>query len=348
MEDIQFTEKNVLDNMLFIDTLPTENASEMLKTYRHEFGGAANRNLGMLQYILSELKENNAVKEYAQAELLNHMLNASHERHSDILNAVRRKKVYEGTPFSNLSESLRTYIKDEIQDMPNFILGKAAGIINTLELIVKSYRPLSESIKNNPQIDPDLKTNFQTMDYLTEQFISMFNSNYAPGEITRDKYYVKDQVMTEFTRQQHITDRKIPKLQKPFLPELVLPYNLSGLVISPILHNAYNYAGNPKNDVHNRLAKPDTNLIIKIDHNIDSKNKKVFLYIKDNGFGITPGKILFVEGEKNGRGLSYAQSLMEANGGEIHCISQKGLGMEFIIQVPYDRIEDGVYIKDKK
>lgn len=101
--------------------------------------------------------------------------------------------------------------------------------------------------------------------------------------------------------------------------------------ISNLIDNAVKYSGNA----------------VKIAIRCEYKDNAVFVYIKDNGYGISEkdqtkiftrferGKAVARKEAKGfGLGLSYVKSVVEAHGGAISLFSKEGEGAEFVLYFP--------------
>jgi signal transduction histidine kinase len=113
-----------------------------------------------------------------------------------------------------------------------------------------------------------------------------------------------------------------------------------GRVVVNLINNAF-YAVQEKAKTAGEDYIPEVLLKTGIDR--QSNREYFFIRIKDNGIGI-PEKIkqkifqpFFTTkptGEGTGLGLSLSFDIIRAHGGQLHVISQEGLGSEFEIQLP--------------
>lgn len=101
--------------------------------------------------------------------------------------------------------------------------------------------------------------------------------------------------------------------------------------VSNLMDNAVKYSGNK----------------VKITVRCEQKEGNVFIYIKDNGYGISEkdqakifskferGKAVTRKEAKGfGLGLSYVKSVMEAHAGTVNLFSKEGKGSEFVLFIP--------------
>ncbi|MCK8817871.1 PAS domain-containing sensor histidine kinase [Natroniella sulfidigena] len=105
------------------------------------------------------------------------------------------------------------------------------------------------------------------------------------------------------------------------------------------------------NLLSNAIKFTDSNDAITV--NIQDKNSKVLISVKDTGIGIPKDKqqIIFNRfgqvdksftrnSEGSGIGLSLVKSLVEIHGGEIYFESEYGIGSEFIVELPVKRLAE--------
>ena len=229
-----------------------------------------------------------------------------------------------------MEENIRT--KDKIHSLGTLVSGIAHEIRNPLTSI-KMYAELIpikyESLKFRERISKDI-----------------------PSEIDRLNEIIKD--LLEYS-----------KPRKPFKEYINLSDELNRitvLVLDKLQKNKINMNIDVESDVYvcvdkNHFKQVMINLIINAIDSIDKedgqidicssiKDKKVFLYIKDNGCGIEDEDInkLFnpfytTKSEGTGLGLFVSYQLLTENDVKVNIISKKGLGSTFILEFGENRGE---------
>ena len=133
-------------------------------------------------------------------------------------------------------------------------------------------------------------------------------------------------------------------MNKDFDPEAgiinIVPHEI-GRIILNIVNNAFD-AVNAKS----KEAKGDYSPAVSV--STKKADNRLFIAVKDNGTGIASGikERIFHPffttkgpGLGTGLGLSLSHDIVKAHGGEIMVESEEGVGSEFTIILPVDKVE---------
>ena len=191
------------------------------------------------------------------------------------------------------------------------------------------------------EVDPEMKSKFAaiaieqttnlqiiidkllTMAYINQKQLTLNKQEIDLPQMIHsliDKFMVRKEKDIEFSEKYNLKDRLI----------YADPFYL-GNAISNLIDNAVKYSGN----------------VVKIDIECMVDDDRIYIHIKDNGFGISEKdqqKIYdpFERGAEIkrkrisgfGLGLSYVKYIIEAHGGIMTLVSKEGVGSEFIITIP--------------
>lgn len=143
------------------------------------------------------------------------------------------------------------------------------------------------------------------------------------------------EIIAQLTEKFNVQAKKPVEFYVSFSPEhihLQADVTLLSDAVGNLIDNAIKYSGST----------------VKITIRCEQKDSGVYIYIKDNGYGISEKDQakLFVKFERGkavarkeakgfGLGMTYVKSVMEAHGGTINLFSKEGEGSEFVLFLPF-------------
>lgn len=169
---------------------------------------------------------------------------------------------------------------------------------------------------------------------LTDRILTVARSERSGLDINPALANLKDDIILPLVDKFKIQAKKPVEFNVSFLPDSIILHADTTLLtnaVSNLIDNAIKYSG----------------ASVKITIHCEKKNGNAFIYIKDNGYGISEkdqnkiftkferGKAVDRKEAKGfGLGLSYVKSVMEAHGGTINLFSKEGSGSEFVLFLP--------------
>ncbi|OJV35495.1 MAG: hypothetical protein BGO29_05275 [Bacteroidales bacterium 36-12] len=165
---------------------------------------------------------------------------------------------------------------------------------------------------------------------LTDRILTVAKAEKSALDVNLSSVNLRD-IILPLTDKFNVQARKPVEFSVSFSPEdisLQADITLLSNAVSNLIDNAIKYSGSR----------------IKITIRCERKDNDVFIYIKDNGYGMSEkdqtkvftmferGKAVTRKEAKGfGLGLSYVKSVIEAHGGAITLSSKEGQGSEFVL-----------------
>lgn len=226
--------------------------------------------------------------------------------------------------FSNLSHELRTPL--------NVILGSLQLVdmysTNTLDPVMEKTKKYHKIMRQNCYRLLRLVNNLVDLNKLDDGYMNMNMENHdIVGILSKIAVSVSDYIENKGINFEYSskTEAKIIACDPDKMERIILN----------LLSNAIKF----------------TDVGGKIIFHVWDEHDKIFISVKDNGIGIPKEKQemvfkRFVQIDKSlsrnhngsGIGLSLSKSLVELHGGKIRLISDAGLGCEFIIELPINKL----------
>lgn len=165
---------------------------------------------------------------------------------------------------------------------------------------------------------------------LTDRILTVARADKSALEVNLSPVNLRD-IILPLTEKFKVQAKKPVEFKVAFSPEHInLQADVTMLTnaVSNLIDNAIKYSGNSVN----------------INIRCEQKDKDVFIYIKDNGYGMSEkdqvkvftmferGKAVTRKEAKGfGLGLSYVKRVVEAHGGTVNLFSKEGEGSEFVL-----------------
>lgn len=165
---------------------------------------------------------------------------------------------------------------------------------------------------------------------LTDRILTVARADKSALEVKLSPVNLGD-IILPLTEKFKVQAKKPVEFKVAFSPEHInLQADVTMLTnaVSNLIDNAVKYSGNS----------------VDINIRCEQKDKDVFIYIKDNGYGMSEreqekvftmferGKAVTRKEAKGfGLGLSYVKSVVEAHGGTVNLFSKEGEGSEFVL-----------------
>jgi signal transduction histidine kinase len=327
---IQFDDRNIVDTFERINVMDEESRNTSIYFIDHELRGSQAGIFGFSDLLINNCQLTNFQKEY-----------------------VSKIRAYSNILSETITNTTKGCIRKYIPESKQELIENAQIIMTGIEALVQ-HSPVTEKVLKLAPLSKDETDYLNIINIVIEDTIYLHNQHFSPNS-QKDEYHL-DKDTKLYVRNHNKKTMVSAEIELKKMHRTITRFDYFTKVVLPLLQNINDHAYDPKNDINNRLNQPDFKKKIEIFSEVEPSKEELKIYIKDNGFGVSPKIIdkLFNEGasgrenpEGHGLGLWLVKKFVEQeNGGTIDFDTKLGEGTKFHFTIPYDRKTAGIFIKN--